>query len=65
MEATDRKIDDTYSITHLWNKWEVMKQLLVQFGDIRLFLASNEDFVIILKPNLLALLEDRSAGCYS
>ena len=37
-----------------------MKQLLVQFGDIRLFLASDEDFATCMthKPNLLAVLED-------
>ena len=48
----------TYSTTRWWSKWEVMKQLLVQFGDIRLFLTSDEDFAMTLKPNLLAVLED-------
>lgn len=28
----------TYSATRWWSKWEVMRQLLVQFGDISLFL---------------------------
>lgn len=35
-----------------------MRQLLVQFGDISLFLASGEDFASALRPKLLAVLED-------
>ena len=48
----------TYSVTHWWSKWEVMKQLLVQFGDISLFLTSDEDFASALKPKLLAVLDN-------
>ena len=48
----------TYSDIRWWSKWEVMKQILVQFGDIRLFLTSDEDFAMTHKPNLLAVLED-------
>ena len=48
----------TYSATRWWSKWEVMKQLLEQYGDISLFLSSDEDFASVLKPKLLAVLED-------
>lgn len=48
----------TYSATCWWSKWEVMKQLLVQFGDISLFLTSDEDFAPTLRAKLLAVLEN-------
>ena len=28
----------TYSKTHWWSKWEIMHQVLVQFGDVQAFL---------------------------
>lgn len=34
-----------------------MKQLLEQFGDISVFLSSDEDFASVLKPKLLAVLD--------
>ena len=48
----------TYSVTRWWSKWEVMKQLLEQFGDISPFLSSDEDFASVIKPKLLAILAD-------
>ena len=48
----------TYSVTRWWSKWEVMKQLMIQFGDIHPFLTSAEDFASALIPKLLSVLED-------
>ena len=45
----------TYSQTRWWSKWEVMQQLLVQFGDIKPFLVKNSD---IGPPKLLFFFED-------
>lgn len=32
----------SYSATRWWSKWEVMDQILVQFGDIESFLTTND-----------------------
>ena len=48
----------TYSATRWWSKWEVMKQLMVQFGDVVPFLTSDEEFAPALKPKLLSVLQD-------
>ena len=56
-EQTGRSMA-TFSVTRWWSKWEVIKQLLEQFGDIRLFLSSEENFASVLKPKLLAVLEN-------
>ena len=36
-----------------WSKWEVIKQVLVDFGDVEYFLCENEDFGLVLRPKLL------------
>ena len=33
----------SYSLTRWWSKWELMKQIMVQFGDIEPFLTENTD----------------------
>lgn len=42
----------TYSATHWWSKWEVMKHLHDAFGDVYAFLQSED-----LSPSRLKLLE--------
>ncbi len=46
----------SYSSTRWWSKWEVMKQILLFFGDIEPFLNENEDIGMSLRPKLLASL---------
>ena len=48
----------TYSHTRWWSKWEVMQQLLVQFGDIKLFLVNNSDIGPSTRPKLLSFFDD-------
>ena len=48
----------TYSHTRWWSKWEVMQQLLLQFGDIKPFLIKNSDIGPHTRPRLLSFFED-------
>ena len=50
----------TYSVIYWWSKWEVMKQVMVQSGDFHLFVSSGEDFASVLRPKLMAVLDDPS-----
>ena len=49
---------ESYSVTRWWSKWEVMKQITVQFGDVVPFLTSDEEFAPAIKPKLLTVLRD-------
>ena len=42
-----------------WSKWEVMNQVLTQFGDIEPFLEENQDIAPRLADHLRVLLEDQ------
>ena len=48
----------TYSHTRWWSKWELMNQILVQFGDIKPFLLKNTDIGPSTRPKLLNFFED-------
>ena len=48
----------SYSTTRWWSKWEVIKQVLVYFGDVEPFLIENEDVGPALRPKLLAFFSD-------
>ena len=48
----------TYSHNRWWSKWEVMQQLLLQFGDIKPFLIKNSDIGPHTRPKLLSFFED-------
>ena len=54
---TGRSIS-SYSATRWWSKWEVVKQVLLYFGDIEPFLRENEDIGPALRPKLIAFFED-------
>ena len=56
-EQTGRAMP-TYSHTRWWSKWEVMQQLLVQFGEIKLFLVNNSDIGPSTRPKLLSFFDD-------
>ena len=43
-----------YSATRWWSKWEVVKQVMVYFGDIKPFLEENEDIGTSLHSKLLS-----------
>lgn len=43
----------SYSTTRWWSKWEVIKQVLLYFGDVHPFLLENEDTGPNLRPKLL------------
>ena len=48
----------SYSPTRWWSKWELMNQLLLQFGDLRPFLEENEDLGPATRQRLLGTLTD-------
>ena len=48
----------TYSHTRWWSKWEILSQILVQFGDVKPFLQKNTDIGPSTRPKLLAFFED-------
>ena len=48
----------TYSKTRWWSKWEIMHQVLVQFGDVQAFLLQNEDISPATRPKLLEILRN-------
>jgi len=48
----------SYSATRWWSKWEIFKQVMVQFGDVEPFLNSNPDLGPASRPKLLAILAD-------
>ena len=45
----------SYNKTCWWSRWEVLHQLMVQFGDIEPFLRRNEDIGPALRPKLLEM----------
>ena len=49
----------SYSATRWWSKWEIFKQIMLQFGDIKLFLNRNTDLDPSSRPKLLAILTDQ------
>lgn len=49
----------SYSATRWWSKWEIFKQIMLQFGDIEPFLNSNPDLGPSSRPKLLAILADQ------
>ena len=53
----------SYSATRWWSKWEVMQQLLVQFGDVQPFLR-NCDVVPTLSGKLLSFFQDVQKNVY-
>ena len=46
----------SYSATRWWSKWELMKQMMVQFGEIESFLNHNTDLGPSSRSRLLAIL---------
>lgn len=46
----------SYSKTRWWSKWEILHQIMVQFGDIGPFLIANPDIGPSLRPKLLDIL---------
>ena len=50
----------SYSKTRWWSKWEIIKQLMLFFGDVELFLRENDDIGPALLPKLLAIFNDPS-----
>ena len=48
-----------YSTTRWWSKWEVIKMVLLKFGDIHPFLLENEDIGPATRSKLLAFFSDQ------
>ena len=48
----------SYSPTQWWSRWEVYKQMMVQFGDLEEFLKSNSDVSPATRTKLLSFLSD-------
>uniref|UniRef100_A0A1X7V442 DUF4371 domain-containing protein n=1 Tax=Amphimedon queenslandica TaxID=400682 RepID=A0A1X7V442_AMPQE len=62
-EQTGRAMP-SLSKTRWWSRWEIYKQLLVQFGDVKPFLEKNSDIGSSLKPKLLKFMTDPSTLQY-
>ena len=56
-EQTGRAMS-SYSTTRWWSRWEVLNQLLQQFGDVVLFLERNEDVGPATRLKLLGILRN-------
>ena len=56
-EQTDRSMA-SYSATRWWSRWEVMEQLLVQFGDVEKFLKNKNLGSPHIRSKLLAVFTD-------
>ena len=56
-EQTDRLIA-SYSATRWWSKWEVLEQLLVQFGDVEEFLKNENLGSPHIRSKVLATFTD-------
>ena len=54
----------SYSATRWWSKWEVMKQVLVQFGDVEPFLDNHMDMAPSLTSKLRSLCQDVQKNVY-
>ena len=54
-EATGRAMS-SYCKTWWWSRWEVMNQVLLQFGDIEPFLQRNEDVGASTRAKMLEIL---------
>ena len=48
----------TFSKTRWWSRWEVLSQVMTQFGDIAPFLTENQDIGPSLRPKLLSIVND-------
>ena len=48
----------SYSVTRWWSKWEVMRQLMVYFGDLLSFLEENDDVAPACRLKLLGIIHD-------
>ena len=48
----------TYSKTRWWSRWEIMQQVLEQFGDVEPFLQDNADVSAATRAKLLEILHD-------
>ena len=48
----------SYSKMCWWSKWEIFHQLMLQFGDIELFLSAHPDIGPSLRSKLLDILHD-------
>ena len=49
------------SKTRWWSRFEIYKQILLQFGNIMPFLQNNTDIGTALRPKMLAMLSDNRA----
>ena len=56
-ETTGRTMS-TYSKTRWWSRWEVMNQVLLQFGHVEPFLQRNEDIGPATRTKLLEILSN-------
>jgi len=56
-EQTGRSVM-SYSATRWWSRWEVFHQLLLQFGNIELFLQKHDDLGPASRQKLMAFFQD-------
>ncbi len=54
----------SYSPTRWWSKWEVMKAVMVKFGDIEPFLRAQDDLAPATCSKLLSIVSDHARNAH-
>ena len=62
-EQTGRAMG-SYSATRWWSRWEIMKQLMVQYPEIEKFLTSNPEVTPASHSKLTAFFQDKQKNVY-
>ena len=62
-EQTGRAMG-SYSATRLWSRWEIMKQLMVQYPEIEMFLKNNPDVAPASHAKLITFFQDKQKNAY-
>ena len=62
-EQTGRAMG-SYSATRWWSRWEIMKQLMVQYPEIEMFLKNNPDVAPASHAKLITFFQDKQKNAY-
>ena len=53
----------SYSATRWWSRWEIMKQLMVQYPEIEMFLKNNPDVAPASHAKLITFFKTSKRMC--
>ena len=54
----------SYSATRWWSRWEIMKQLMVQYPEIEMFVRNNPEVAPASHAKLITFFEDKQMNVY-